>query len=147
MITSLVQHKIWKKKKKKKKRKNPIWRKYAKNWLFVKKNKIVQCRSHDDQDNLYYSDSLNLIWRGQRNDFFFTFVMLLKWQLSISIFSQIWQYSNCESWKILSTLLYCKQLWKLFDNFSFLSLFFFSKKQEKFVIKYYFFTFTTKKFY
>ncbi len=35
---------------------------------------------------------------------FFNFVMLLKWQSSIKIFNQIWQYWKYESRKILSTL-------------------------------------------
>jgi hypothetical protein len=46
------------------------------------------------------------------NVFVFNFVMLFKWRLSKSIFSQIWQYSKYESRKILSTLSYCKQLWQ-----------------------------------
>jgi hypothetical protein len=37
-------------------------------------------------------------------ELFFNFVMLLKWQSSIRIFSQIWQYSKYESRKIFSTL-------------------------------------------
>ncbi len=36
-----------------------------------------------------------------------------KWQLSIRIFSQIWQFSKDESRKILSTLSSCRQLWEV----------------------------------
>ncbi len=40
-------------------------------------------------------------------------VMLLKWQSSISIFSQIWWYSKYESKKNLEHLFsYCRQLWQ-----------------------------------
>jgi hypothetical protein len=41
--------------------------------------------------------------------------MLLKWQWSISIFSQIWRYSKYESKKIFSMLSYCRQLWQFLE--------------------------------
>ncbi len=40
------------------------------------------------------------------------FVMLLKWQSSVKVFSQIWQYSKYESRIILSKLSCCRQLWE-----------------------------------
>jgi hypothetical protein len=45
-------------------------------------------------------------------------VMLLKWQSSISAFSQFWQYSKYGSRKPLSTLSYCRQLWRFVAKFS-----------------------------
>jgi hypothetical protein len=40
------------------------------------------------------------------------FVMLLKWQSSVKVFSQIWQYSKYESRIILSKLSCCRQFWE-----------------------------------
>jgi len=43
------------------------------------------------------------------------FAMLLKWQSSIIVFSQIWRYSKYESRKILSTISgNCGKIWRLF---------------------------------
>jgi len=48
--------------------------------------------------------------------FFFNFVMLLKWQSSISIFSQIWKYSKFES-RNLNHLFIFKAIVANFDDF------------------------------
>jgi len=59
--------------------------------------------------------------------FFLNFGMLLKWQSSIRICSQICQCSKYERRKILSTLSCCKQLWS-FLVISFLAFFFIFKQ-------------------
>ncbi len=64
----------------------------------------------------------NYLIMGHSNFFifiFFNFVMLLKWQSSIWIFSQIWQYSKYESKKILSTLFMLWAVVAVFCNFLF----------------------------
>jgi len=53
---------------------------------------------HPNLPYVYIYEDINKVW-SHFFIFYFNFLMLLKWQSFISIFSQIWQYSKYESRK------------------------------------------------